>query len=91
MNNKILEKALLECYIELYKNSEPPADFKQLMETDVVNDRGEKVIDFNSYEIDSNKFEVIFEDICKKYKIKDYNKRCLSTNVYLGCSPKIKK
>ena len=88
MTNKKLDQALLECYRELYKNSEPSADFDKLMETDIVNERGQKVIDFDSYIIDTNKMEVIIEDICKKYKIKDYYKQTLKTTVYLGCSPK---
>lgn len=86
---KKIDEALLECYIELYKNSYPPADFQYLVDTAIINSDGRKVIDYNSYEISEKEFDNILETIMKKYKFKKYIKEQFRRTIYLGCSPKI--
>lgn len=85
-------KAIEECYVELYKNSTPSADFNKLLEEAEENERGEKVIDFDSYEIEESKFNEIIESIIIKYKIKPkYRVEAFKSSMYLGVSPKFKK
>lgn len=85
------EEAMFECYRLLYANSEPQADFDKLVENAEFNERGQKVIDFNAYEISEEKFSEILEDIIKKYKIKPaYRASAFRNSIYLGCSPKTK-
>jgi hypothetical protein len=85
------DKALMECYIELYANSTPSADFMELFNNAEINERGQKVIDYNSYEIDEDKFNNIVDSIIKKYKYKSFYKKAFMNTILLGCSPKFKK
>lgn len=85
------EQAFQECYELLYENSEPKADFKKLVEEAEFNERGQKVIDFNAYEIEEEKFYEILEDVIKRYNIKSYRAQAFRNAILLGCSPKFKK
>jgi hypothetical protein len=85
------EKAFYECYQLLYENSEPKADFKQLVEDAEFNEHGQKVIDFNSYEIEEDKFFDILEDVVKRYKLKSYRAQGFRNAILLGCSPRFKR
>ena len=86
----LIEVAMLECYVELYKNSTPSADFNELVKNAVIDDKGRKHIDFNSYEIEDSKMLEIINIIIKKYKIKNFKKQMFSNSILLGCSPKSK-
>lgn len=91
ISEKKLAKAWKEIMIELYKNSTPSADFEKLLEEASLNERGEKVIDFNSYEIEEDKMKEIVESVIKKYKITNNRQQSkIYFNVYLGASPKTK-
>jgi hypothetical protein len=85
------EQAFHECYQLLYENSEPKADFKKLVEEAEFNQQGQKVIDFNAYEIEEEKFFEILEDVIKRYKIKSFRAQAFRNAILLGCSPKFKK
>ena len=85
------EQAFQECYQLLYENGEPKADFKKLVEEAEFNKQGQKVIDFNAYEIEEEKFYEILEDVIKRYKIKSYRAQAFRNSILLGCSPKFKK
>jgi hypothetical protein len=85
------DQAFQECYELLYENSEPKADFKKLVEEAEFNERGQKVIDFNAYEIEEEKFYEILEDVIKRYKIKSYRAQVFRNSILLGCSPNFKK
>jgi len=85
------EQAFQECYELLYENSEPKADFKKLVDEAEFNERGQKEIDFNAYEIEEEKFYEILEDVIKRYKIKSYRAQAFRNAILLGCSPKFKK
>lgn len=85
------EQAFNECYQLLYENSEPKADFKKLVEEAEFNEQGQKVIDFNAYEIEEEKFFEILDDIINRYKLKGYRAQGFRNAIILGCSPKFKK
>jgi hypothetical protein len=89
--SKKLGKAIFECMTRLYSDSKPSADFNQLLENAEINELGQKVINYDDYEIDSKKFEQIVSDVISDFKIKSkYDISILKFNVYLGASPKTK-
>lgn len=87
-------KIFNECMTELYANSEPKADFLSLINTAKLENRvdphGKLIIDYEDYVIDSDKFDSIFSNIVKKYKIKKPYLTSFTFAIYLGASPKIK-
>jgi hypothetical protein len=83
-------KAIMECYVKLFKKSTPSADFKELMDNAEINKEGHKVIDFMAYEIKQDLYEEIVDSIIRKYKIKGFKKQQFKTTITLGCSPKFK-
>lgn len=85
------DKAMWECYRLLYENSNPQANFDELVENAEFNERGQKVIDFDSYEIEEEKFYEIMEVVLIANKIKGYRAQAFRNSVLLGCSPKFKK
>ena len=83
------DKLIMDCYRELFANSEPKADFDELMANATINEHGQKEIPFTDYEIKPDKFNEILD----KYKnqIKPKRKRQMFENtINLGCSPKFK-
>ena len=84
------EKIIMETYTELYKNSEPSANFQELMDTSPKNELGQIDIPFMDYEIEESKLKEILESISKKYKLKGYKKDSFYSSILLGCSPKFK-
>jgi hypothetical protein len=85
------EKAIHECYRRLYKSSTPSADFDELVKNASINESGEKQIDFNSYEIDYEKYHQIIKDVIKEYKIQKWKRQLFHNTISLGCSPKFKE
>ncbi len=90
MHDEKMSQAMLECYQELYANTTPATNFNDLVAGAAIDNNGNKVIDFMSYEINYDKFKTIVESIAKKHKLKGYRKLMLSNSIFLGCSPKIK-
>lgn len=91
MYNTKEDKAIHTCYVELFKHSTPPGDFDLLVEKAEINDRGQKVIDFMSYEIDEEKYDQIVESVIKEFKIRSWKKQRFKNTIALGCSPKFSK
>ncbi len=85
-----LEKALFEAFVEVYKVSEPPADFNELVANAPLNERGQKNIPFNNYQCDESTMREILKTVAKKYKLNKQNIRNLEISFWLGCSPKSK-
>lgn len=87
-------KIFNECMTELYANSEPKADFLSLIDCaksqNRVDHHGKLIIDYENYVIDSDKFDSIFNNIVKKYRIKEPHLHSFRISIYLGASPKIK-
>ena len=84
-----LEKLLHECYIELFANSEPKGDFRELLKTSPKNEKGQIEIPYNDYVIEEKVMEEIVSKYCKLIKLKYYRDR-FKNEVYLGCSPRTK-
>jgi hypothetical protein len=91
MKKQKLEQAMWHCYRQLFAHSTPPANFDDLVENATLNDRGQKEIPFNDYELDYNKFNEILEQTIKDFKITNLYKQPFRNSIYLGCSPKFKK
>jgi hypothetical protein len=84
MKQKKIDEIILEIYDVLYKNAEPSADFRQLIED------GETVKPFwfMNYYLSDDEQEAIIEEVLTKHKIKDkYKRRSFKLSVMLGCSP----
>lgn len=90
MKNLNWQKILHDTYVELYKNSEPKADFDELAESASINNRGEKIIPFLNYEIDPEVMDAIVSSFEKKYRMTKRNSDGYRFAIYLGCSPKTK-
>jgi len=89
-----VSQAIWDCLVELYANSTPSADFNKLVEEAPVNEEGQKVVDFMSYEIDHNKMQEIVdkhENMLKKKRVNELHLKSFRFNIYLGCSPKSKR
>lgn len=81
------EEAILECYTRLFANSEPPANFQELVDNAPLNGRGKKEFDYTSYKIDEEKYNKIVEGVVKKYKFNGKKVQNIKNIVALGCSP----
>ena len=91
MKNDKITEALYDCYRQLFANSNPKGDFDALVESADVNERGQKEIPFNDYEIDEAIFQQIIQDTLKKHKVPKSLHRSFSIAIHLGCSPKFTK
>lgn len=83
MNDKKLSDIVIEVYRELYKNSEPKADFDEMMRAGET----KKEEFFMDYYLDVDKQQEIMDEVMGRYKLDKYMKRRISENVNLGCSP----
>lgn len=87
-------KIYSECMTELYANSEPKADFNQLVkfskENDLKDENGRYVMFFSRYKIEQAKFDSIFNSVVKKYRIKEPYLTGFRAEIYLGASPNTK-
>ena len=85
------EKILFDYYRRVYKAATPSVNFDELVENATINDRGEKVIDYNAYEIEEGVQEQIIKDIFKQYRIPLYRRKAFQFEFHLGCGPKTKR
>lgn len=83
------EQIIWDCYRELYANSEPKADFDELVKNAELNEHGQKIIPFDNYEIKEETFRDILARYKKRFKYK-WRKDAFVATVCLGCSPKCK-
>ena len=86
-----MDVAILDCYVQLFKRSEPVGNFHHLMDIATINKRGQKEIPFMDYEIDEDLFEDIVSDCIKRHKIKPINRQSFRITILMGCSPKFKR
>ena len=82
-----IEKAMTYCYRQSFKKATPSADFDKLVKNAPLNERGQKVINFMDYYLDSESLEKIIEKSIKKYHINERSAAALRFSVLLGCSP----
>lgn len=81
------ENAALYCYKKLYKKATPSADFKKLMKSAEINERGQKVLHFMDYYLEMEEQEKIIAKTIKKYKLSSWSAKGLRLSILLGCSP----
>jgi len=60
-----ISRVIMECYRELFKKAEPPADFDKLVKTG----EAKKENFFMNYYLDDDIQERIIEEICRKHKL----------------------
>ena len=84
-----INKVIKNCYVEIYSKSSPSADFNELLEKAPNNLFGQKVIDFNSYEVKETTFNEIVDNICKIYKLTKKEKEYVLRNLLFGAIPNI--
>lgn len=92
-SSRTFDAAVHECYIQLYNNSEPKADFEKLI-SDYKKPCGfdsNTQIHFLSYEIDENEYNEILEKIIKEFNIPKHKTAAFRIHIALGISPKFKK
>jgi hypothetical protein len=88
MKQNKIDDALFDCYRELFANSTPKGNFDQLVEDATINDRGQKEIPFDDYEISEARFQEIIADTLKKHKVPKSLHKSFSIAIHLGCSPR---
>lgn len=84
-------KIIWDIYRELYANSEPKADFDELVNSAEKNEYGEKIIPFDGYEISEEDFYEIIERNIKGKRLTKLTQQMIKNTVTLGCSPKFKR
>lgn len=75
-NSEKLTKILLECLVEAY--AAIGVNFHEI-------DKKEDF--FLDYELCDSEQEKIINRVINKYKLKEYERRCIKTSYWLGCSP----
>lgn len=75
--------AVLEIYRIQYRYAEPSADFDALMAFGET----KKKDWFEKYYMDQDEQQTIIEMVVRKYKLAPYERRSVSVEVNLGCSP----
>lgn len=87
MSNKT-EELLVNIYQELYENSTPSANFKELVENAEVNELGQKVIPFDDFIINDDKMMEIIKKHLDTTNLPNYQRETIKNTILLGCSPK---
>jgi hypothetical protein len=92
MKEAKFKEILFEMYAEAFANSTPKGDFYKMLDEVETDEFGRKIIPFMDYECDPDLMKEIIEKTLDKHKVKnDYYRKSLSTNFWIGCSPKNKK
>ena len=84
---KKIDDALWEIYRRAYREADPPADFDELHAAGTTQKEGW----FNDYYLPLERLTQIFDEVCKKYKIKKAYKEKMYLEVYLGGTPNSNK
>ena len=87
---KTLKDIVFDIYRELYANSEPKADFDELLRSAEILPDGRKNIHYENYEIDDILMDEIVEKHLKLNKLNRSDRGAVKFEVYLGASPKTK-
>jgi hypothetical protein len=85
------EKVLYEIYRRIYAEATPKADFYKLWKNAELNERGQRDIKFDQYEINGDLMADIIDNSLKEFKIPKWRRGSFSVAIYLGCSPKTKR
>jgi hypothetical protein len=84
------EKILYEIYRRLFAAATPTGDFYELVRNATINERGEKEIPYNDYELDADEYEKIVDSTIKEFKVPTYRRSAFRIQAYLGCGPRSK-
>jgi hypothetical protein len=99
MKSRDLDNIMMDIYRDLYRNSEPAADFDELVANADLDEFGRKDIHFMDYEITQENLDRIIEEHLVKHKLsgprirsisKKYDAQKIRNTIYLGCSPRTK-
>ncbi len=85
------QKIVWDIYRELYANSEPKADFDELVNSAEKNEEGQKIIPFENYEISEEDFDRIIKEQLKGKRLTKLSKQMIINTITLGVSPRFKK
>jgi len=77
------EKAIMEIYRRMYKESEPSADIDKI----ISSGEGKKPKFFMKYYLDAERQQKIIDEVCKELKVNKVLKRQIEVEVNLGSSP----
>lgn len=84
-----------ECMQELYANAigfdGKPGDFDALLKNFTIDKFGRKVISMDDYYISTEKFEEIIQKHLSDKKLRPYERKALSNELYLGATPTCNK
>lgn len=80
--NKYVD-TIFEIFRRAYKESDPSANFDELIKNGETKKEGW----FNKYYLSKERLIEIFNEVCKERKIKNYWKNRIKIEVYLGGSP----
>lgn len=90
-SKKTLNDIMFEIYRDMYKNSEPSADFDFLVKTAEISDDGKKIIPYDKYFIEKSMYDKIIEEHILLNGLNENEKKAIIINSALGCSPMFKK
>ena len=82
-SKKQLWKICEEIYQKMYKEAEPPLDFKKAVEEGYT----AKNMWFMNHYLNSRRQDEIFNEITKKHKCTNIERLSISTEIWLGASP----
>ena len=82
-SKKYLWNICLEIYKQLYKESEPSADFDDLMRRGIT----QKDNWFMDYYLPEERIKEIIDYWCKKHKCNRRERELIEFEIWLGCSP----
>jgi len=75
----------MDIYRQMFKEADPPADFDLMLES------GEAKTPnfFGNYYLSAERQNEIIDDHCKKHNLRPIEKKKVSKEIHLGCSPSI--
>ena len=85
------QKIIWQIYKEMYAVSTPPADFENLVNSAEKNEKGQKIIPFNDYEIPLRDYEDILKKNLKGKRLTKLKQQMIKNTIALGISPRFKK
>ena len=86
-----IQKIIWDIYKELYANSQPKADFDELVNSAEKNEKGEKIIPFENYFIEQELMDEIIEKHLNNKRLTKLAKNSIKFNIYMGVAPRSKK
>lgn len=86
-DKKKIDNLLWECYEEFYREAIPSVSFKELWENAPLNERGEKIIEYEAYYLSSELYQEIFNKYMNLISDNSLYKRTFHFIVATGPSP----